>query len=656
LFLPLLAGAAGAADRLALRSPEGAPLQIQADTLAAGDRGEKLEATGQVVIRWQGYRLLADRVVYDRSLALAEAEGDVLLEDQAGDVLRCAHLTLNVATQEGEARDASLWVAKEGYRVWGKRFVKTGPNSYRVEEGGFTACDGTWPSWRVEATRVDVELEGYLVGRGAAFWVEGAPVAYTPYILFPVAHERQSGFLLPKIGFSDRDGLLSVVRYYWAFTDNADATLRLEYRSRVGWTEGAELRYVLGEGHEGQLEATHVFDRTDDTHRYALKVDHKSRFPEGSRLRAVVDYQGDKRYLQDVGETLDERGVERLRSYLVATRDVGPGTVFGLAQYFEALTESQAGVLQTLPSVGLLGQETPLVGPLVWSPTVRATRFWRDDGDRGERWEFQPELGADLGLAGLGLFARAGYRQNVYDTGGATVSHGAAHTETGAGATWVRSYGSLLHTVEPSLRLSWDEAGRGGTTPVFDDQDVFANRSLLFWRVESRLLRAEDLAPVLQLDLERPYDLGHGEWAPWRGETAWFLGDKVSVRAEGEYDATVRDPWLRWSAGAEGTDRRGDRVFLDYRYLKGQAGYADGGLELPVTPELALQYRHRYSTRDRRTLEEGYAIHLSHPCWELLVSLSRNLRTDEDRYEHRYLAQMNLKGLGKLGSLRGLLP
>lgn len=652
----LLAETAGAQERLSLVRPDGGPVEIRAERLGVLEQGARLEAEGRVIIRWEGYRLTADRVIYEREQDRAEAEGDVVLEDPEGNLLRCRRLSLDLNSQEGEVEDATLWIPQEGYRVWGRRFLKTGPVSYVVEEGGFTACDGTWPSWRVAAGRIEVELEGYLVARNAAFWVEGTPVAYTPYLLFPVKRERQSGFLIPRVGYTDRDGVLTALRYYWAFTDNADLTLLVEYRSRRGWTEGAELRYVWAEGHEGVVEGTFLRDRKEHNDRYTLKAEHDSRFSERTRARLKVDYQGDRRYLRDVGDTLDDRGVSRLESFLLATRDGERGTLFGFAQYVQSLETSQAEVLQTLPSLGFLGKETPLVGPFLWDPTVRATRFWRSEGDRGERLELSPAVGTDLGVGGIGLSARAGYRQHLYLADDEVSSRGAARAQVGASTTLARGYGGFVHTVEPGARFHWEEEGRGDNPPAFDEGDEFAHQSAVAFLLESRILRRADLSPAFALDVERRVETGDGAWGPWRGETAAWWGEWGHVRADGEYDPSEENPWLRWSAGARVSDRRGDRAFAGYRYLKGAAGYADGGVEVAVTPELSLQYRHRYSTRDHRTLEEGYGVHLSHPCWELLVTVSRNYRVEEERDERRYFAVLNLKGLGRIGTLRGVLP
>ncbi len=648
-----LAAAGHAQERFVLDGGAQGPVELRADTLGAGEGGARLEATGGVVIRWGGYRLTADRVSLARSEGVARASGGVSLEDEDGNVLRAQALELELATQVGEVTGGELWIAREGYRVWGERFRRTGPRTYEVERGGFTACDGTWPSWRVEARHLAVEVEGYLRARGAAFWVEGVPVVYTPFLVYPVKRQRQSGFLIPKVGYTDRDGFLSVLRYYWAPWDAADLTARMEYRSRRGWTEGAEVRYSLAEGHGGAVGGTHSRDRRDGQHRYRVQARHDSRFEGGYGVAARLDYLGDADYLKDTGDTLDDRGVDRLQSYLLATHDGDRGTAFGLVDFLQTLQARQGETLQTLPAAGFRGREVPLGAGLLGSLDGAIHRFWREEGVRGERLALDPVLAWE---PAPGLAARGGYRQHLYRVGDDTLGRGAAHAEATAAMALARSWGGWLHTVEPGARVYWGEAGRGPEPPRFDPGDAFEERAGIAVAVEQRALRRSDLGELGALTAERAYDLVGGVWLPWRVEARFAPHRAVSARAEAEVDPSRPDPWRRWAAEGEVRDDRGDRLFGAYRFVAGEASYADGGLGLALTRELGLEYRRRHSVRDRRTLEETVGLRLEHPCWELLVTYSRNYRAEAEGDERRYLAVLSLRGLGRVGTLRGLVP
>ncbi|MBI5442028.1 MAG: LPS-assembly protein LptD, partial [Deltaproteobacteria bacterium] len=568
-------------------------------------------------------------------------------------VLRAKHLTLDTQTQEGVVTEGTLTLGREGYRIWGKRLLKTGPMSYTIEDGGFTACDGTWPSWRVEASRV--RLDRVLTTRGASFWVESVPVAYTPYLLFPVVMERQSGFLIPKLAFSDRSGATVIVPYYWAFSESADAVLRLEYRSRRGLTEGVELRYALAEGHEGTAEVTHLHDRVDDAERYRVKADHRSAFSDVTHARLHVDYLGDKRFFRDFGDTIQDRGVERLESYFLATHDLDAGALFAFVDYIEALQQSQAETLQVLPSLGLVGREMPVGAGFNLDPSVRFTRFDRKEGLRGERLELHPVVSRGWSAGGIGLAARVGYREHLYRVDGRTIRRGAADASLTASALLARTFGNVVHSVEPKLIFFGEEEGRGGDIPVFDAADSFGRRVELGLLLENRLLRAADLAPLAGLDLQRSLGLAAGEPQDWRLSATLTPSDRLGLRATADYQPSLADPWRAWSATGLVADTRGDKVEAGYHYVQGRVSYAAARFTYAVTRDLAATYRHHYSSRDRRTLEQALGFQLTHSCWELVLSYSRN-NAEADRYEQRYFASLQLKGLGKVGTVRGILP
>jgi hypothetical protein len=287
---------------------------------------------------------------------------------------------------------------------------------------------------------------------------------------------------------------------------------------------------------------------------------------------------------------------------------------------------------------------------------VRRTRFWSGQGLRGERLEVLPRLGAATRLGGLGVAARGGYRQNLYREDDTLSARGGADARLDLDLALARPFGAVLHTFEPRLGLQWEEAGRGGTVPLYDRSDAFAHRTTASLLVENRLLADASLRTLAAVDLEARYDLGATRWLPLRGELGWTPNPALSLWADGEFDPAVEDPWLRWSARGSLRDRRGDRVYAEYRYLKREAGYLDAGLEVPVRRVLTLQYRNRYSARESRTLEESIGARLDHPCWAVQLTYSRNWLDDEDRFEQRYYAQLEITGLGRLGSVKGLLP
>ncbi len=654
LVLVALAAGAGRAQTLRLDRVGGeGPVEIRADEIEARLLGQEPEVTarGAVSVVWDGYRLRADRVRFDPSADRVEAEGRVVFTDPGGNRLECDRFEVNLGTQRGVIRRGRLWIAAEGYEVWGERFERVGERSYLVEQGGFTACDGTWPSWRVEADRVDVELEGFVRARGAAFWMEGAPLAYTPVLVFPVIRERRTGFLLPRLGWSDSQGLRWLQRFYWAPADAWDATLRAEYRSRRGWTEGVEVRYAPAEGHAGRVDLEHLFDRTDRSHRYALEADHESRFGEGQRLRVLGRYQGDTRYREELADDLDERDARRLRSFGLWSWDRAGGTAYGLAEFFQALDTSQAGVLQTLPRVGFLGRPVRVAGPLVADLEADGARFWRAQGERGERFTLFPRVGVDGRFGALAGTARVGFRENGYRLDGDDRFRGAPVAEAAVGAFGWRRWGGWLHTVEPFAGIRVEGRGHGDDPPVFDTADRFDEGALARAGLGTRWLRGGEERVGADLAAER--DLDRGRAGTLRADAFWLLGGRWWV--EGAYDLGS-ETWESWGAGwrTRGDDRRFARA--EVRHRRDETTYLDLGLGVGLGRYGRAAYRNRADLLAGRLLEDAILLGVRHPCWELDLTYSRTLLAEEDRLDRKVFLTVNLKGLGTLGTWKGFVP
>src|SRR5207249_1461407 len=83
------------------------------------------------------------------------------------------------------------------------------------------------------------------------------PILYLPRAEFPVTRERQSGFLLPRFGFSNCRGFQTIVPAYLAIDRSQDITVALdaETAARVGVL--GEYRYALSTGSGGELDASY---------------------------------------------------------------------------------------------------------------------------------------------------------------------------------------------------------------------------------------------------------------------------------------------------------------------------------------------------------------------------------------------------------------
>ena len=133
---------------------------------------------------------------------------------------------------------------------------------------------------------------------------------------FPAKTKRESGLLLPSIGFSKLNGAEVEIPVFWAISDQMDATFYEHYMSDRGLMQGLEYRYVADQESKGafladvlddkkekdlsdpeELEVS-PFPRTNDT-RYWLRGKSDQALPMGLKAKMDLDYVSDQDYLRE---------------------------------------------------------------------------------------------------------------------------------------------------------------------------------------------------------------------------------------------------------------------------------------------------------------------------------------------------------------------
>ena len=178
-------------------------------------------------------RLEADRLVLNNKTGEAEAEGNVYLQEQA-DVIRADKLQVNINTKAGLIFNGDLFMSKDNLHFKGDMIERKSETVFHVENGTFTTCDKG--EWYLKADEIDVDMDRYATGSGVSFNMIGLPVFYTPYLLFPV--RRQSGLLIPELGYSSSEGFVMKNFLFWAINDYQDMTFYSDYRAEHGHGTG----------------------------------------------------------------------------------------------------------------------------------------------------------------------------------------------------------------------------------------------------------------------------------------------------------------------------------------------------------------------------------------------------------------------------------
>jgi len=212
-------------------------------------------ATGNVEMTKGSARLMADRVELNRATGDAVAQGRVIFYD-GEDQLTGQRIEYNVKTgagvvYQGEARGAPY------YRLSGEKMERLGESVYRVQKGVFTTCDGDPPDWAFHFGSATADLNEFLYGTNASFWVRNIPlIPFVPFFAAAIRRERQTGFLFPKFGQSSRRGFYTELPFFWAIDDSQDLTFSPLTYTSLGEGFNLEYRYILPDTQRGRSAAS----------------------------------------------------------------------------------------------------------------------------------------------------------------------------------------------------------------------------------------------------------------------------------------------------------------------------------------------------------------------------------------------------------------
>jgi LPS-assembly protein len=403
-----------------------APLEIDANDMDIHEETYILK--GDVVIRKGDQVLHAQEATYDTKTGIAKVSGDVRFE-MAGDVLECEEGVFNLDEKTGRVSNARLFLKESPYSIRGSQIEKLGEDTYSVKDCRLTTCEGPNPAWTITGSKLEVTIEGYGKVKDFAFRVREVPILYVPYLLFPAKTKRQTGLLLPKVGYSNRNGGSVEVPFFWAISKQADATFYGRYMTERGYMQGLEFRYIADQDSKGtflfdilsddieekdesdpdQMEVS-PFARTNET-RYWLRGRMDQDLPYGVVARLDMDFVSDQDYLREFegdlfgfearpdlteesGRPMEERYSPTRRSSLRVSHGGEAYSLQGSSSYYQVPgndTEGNTPQLLGALDFALLPQQIPYL-PVFLRFDTDYQYIWRDNGIKGHGLSFNPAI------------------------------------------------------------------------------------------------------------------------------------------------------------------------------------------------------------------------------------------------------------------------
>lgn len=674
----------------------GGDVTVLADRLEEVGPERVLVATGNVEITRGKARLIADRVELNRETGDAVAQGRVVFYD-GEDQLTGRRIDYNVKTGTGVVYDSEARVAPY-YRIAGERMDRVGESVYQVKRGVFTTCEDDPPTWSFRFGSGHADLEDFVYGTGASFWVKDVPlIPFVPFFAAAIRRERQTGFLFPRVGQSDRKGFQAEIPFYWAISDSADATIAPIVYSKLGEGISGEFRYVMSGQQYGSmsgffLQETNVHDAT----RGQGSFRHDWTIEPGLTLKVDVNGVTDDNVLSEFGNRLQQRSAQRVESNVFLTKSWDAWNVVGNVFNYQDLTTPRAIELRRLPDLSLQGVRQPIPGlpGFLFELDASYVNFQRDLGSQGQRADFHPRISRPFSPGGLFTVTPfAGGRLTAYDktvigarnipgvTGPVEITEdegrlrqlaeAGADLETNlsrvyaAGGTW--GIDGLLHSIEPRVQYLWINGREKFNLPVWTEGvDRINNTSLVAYsltnRIRARTAPLADSEPVrwelLRFVMGSTYDMRNESPGPVFGTLILQPAvDRLRIRADVAHtvngqgvEIATTDVSLKLEPLLPAT------VSAGWRYSDvSDINFITTGVSAEISRYFVIRNTNNFDARSGRFVETRIAGDIRFQCWAFTVEfVHREGREDEISFG------VNLLGVGGpfrtsvgLGALEG---
>lgn len=441
-------------------------------------QNDRLIAQGNIEVLYDGARLTARRVTYDRAADRLSIDGPIVITEPDGTILTADQASLDPQLENGLLRSARIVLDRQLQLAANQIDRVDGRYSqlYRVAATSCQVCSGQAPLWELRAERiVHDEVAQFLYLTNAQFRVKGIPLLYLPRLRLPdPTLDRATGLLVPRIKTNDNLGTGLKLPYFVALGESRDLLLTPYLSSE---TTTLELGYRQAFSN-GSIAATGAISQDtlspDDTRSY-LFANGFFDLPRNFRLAFDIEAASDRSYLSDYGYS----DKDRLDSSVAIARAREDDLFVADLTYYESLRANESNA-SLPPAVANLSYDRRVAlgnGQLRLGVGADAVARYGDEASDAGRDVRRVGVSADyqrdwITDAGLAISTRIGGTVDYYQLRDdpafpAEVTRLAPKASVVLRFPLARRMPKASHLIEPLLAVHWSEVS-GGALPNED--------------------------------------------------------------------------------------------------------------------------------------------------------------------------------------------
>ncbi|MGA1862951.1 hypothetical protein OWM07_08705 [Deferribacter thermophilus] len=264
----------------------------------------KTVASGDVILLYKDITLTANKIIYYKDRNLVEAFDNITFTDSNNNYLTAQYLKIYLDNQTGIIENAKGFYAPYHY-FSAKKINKISEKSFILEDTKLTTCAGDNPDWSFFSRNARIDYGEYFYSKSAFAKIKNVSILYIPYFLWPIKEKRESGFLVPDVGFSSNKGFFLTPKYFYNIDVDKDLTVGINYFSQKGFQYNMEFRYKPSISENIYLYGDYIKDndvKFIDKDRWRLFTNINKDLLDKLKLKINIDFVSDFEYLNDFQE------------------------------------------------------------------------------------------------------------------------------------------------------------------------------------------------------------------------------------------------------------------------------------------------------------------------------------------------------------------
>lgn len=679
-----------------------------ADHVSHSRKKDIFWAWGRVKIRLEESTIQADKVKIINKTGEGIAQGHVIITNKDGTHLKALKSRFNIKNEEGKLFQTRGRLG-ENYYIKSRELTQIEKNHYQTKTTSITTCEGKLPDWLFEAESMDIIVGDRAVFTGGVFKVRNIPVFYIPAGYLPINQDRKSGFLFPELGDSDIDGPTFNNAYYWAINDHSDATFKLGYMGRRGFTPEAEYRYTPSPNTKGIISGSFIDDKVTRSTFWKIDANHEQELPMEFEFKGTLDLESAE-FNRTFNDNINERARRNTDSFATISKKWETNTLDILTRYRDSTEPTIDETLAELPRITFnsqrqeIGDETGFYFNQETSFTSFLTDLdpdpTEDDSFSVQRFDFHPQFTYSTRITPwLSFTPTLGLRETIYSKGLDTTNNNRRidfFTRESldvflslTGPRFEKIYNTknkhvpkIKHLIEPSISFSYipevDKDDRNKIR-IFDGVDSVSPQSLITYSLTHRLLQKEDLGRKekpedefddgfdirdgLRFTVSQSYDLREATktetannprqpFSDVRFDLDSRLTDELMVNIDSTFD--INDNVLRTFNFEVGFKPIDSLYFLvERRFTRRGEVFTLASLDWDFNKGWNLKASTRLDEDSDTNRENNISLLYDDPCkcWGFKLDyIQRDNFTDQRRKESKFNLGITFRGLGSIKS------